>query len=269
MHGPDGKKLSKRHGAASVQELREAGYLPAAVRNYLALLGWGTDDDTTLMSTEELVERFRVEDVGRAAAIFDEKKLRWVNGRFMRELPLDEYTAAVARHLGREPDERLREACAIAQEKAQTLDEVWGLIRFLFEPPVEDEKAWRKVMKDGAPAALEAAARGAGGGWRSSTQRRSRRLWRRCRSDSAPSRARSTSRSAWRSPAPRSRRESSSRWPCWASEESLARIDAALARLACLTDNPGVQPCPFGQMTRRLHLNFVDAAAKPCVLGCR
>jgi glutamyl-tRNA synthetase len=156
LHGPDGKKLSKRHGAASVQELREAGYLPAAVRNYLALLGWGTDDDTTVMATEELVRRFRVEDVGRSAAIFDEKKLRWLNGRFMRELPLDQYTAAVARHLGREPDERLRAACAIAQEKAQTLAEVWGLIRFLFEPPVDDEKAWAKVMKDGAPAALEA-----------------------------------------------------------------------------------------------------------------
>ena len=58
LHGPDGKKLSKRHGAASVQELRDAGYLPAAVRNYLALLGWGTEDDTTILSTEELVERF-------------------------------------------------------------------------------------------------------------------------------------------------------------------------------------------------------------------
>ena len=157
LHGPDGKKLSKRHGAASVQELREAGYLPAAVRNYLALLGWGTTDDTTLMPTEELVERFRVEDVGKSAAIFDEKKLRWVNGRFMRELPLDEYTAAVARHLGREPDERLRAACAIAQEKAQTLDEVWALIGFLFEPPVDDEKAWGKIMGDGALRALEAA----------------------------------------------------------------------------------------------------------------
>ncbi len=156
LHGPDGKKLSKRHGAASVQELRDAGYLPAAVRNYLALLGWGTDDDTTLMSTEELVERFRIEDVGKAAAIFDEKKLRWVNGRFMREMSLDEYTAAVARHLGREPDERLRAACAIAQEKAQTLAEVWPLIGFLFEPPVEDEKAWRKVMADGTPSLLEA-----------------------------------------------------------------------------------------------------------------
>jgi len=158
LHGPDGKKLSKRHGAASVQELREAGYLPAAVRNYLALLGWGTDDDTTLMSTEELVRRFRVEDVGKSAAIFDEKKLRWLNGRFMREMPLDEYTAAVARHLGREPDEQLRAACAITQEKAQTLEEVWPLIRFLFEPPVSDEKAWSKVMKEGTGEVLLAAA---------------------------------------------------------------------------------------------------------------
>jgi glutamyl-tRNA synthetase len=158
LHGPDGKKLSKRHGAASVQELRAAGYLPAAVRNYLALLGWGTDDDTTLMSTEELVERFRIADVGKSAAIFDERKLRWLNGRFMRELPLDEYTAAVARHLGREADERLRAACEIAQEKAQTLDEVWPLIRFLFEPPVDDPKAWAKVMKGGEGPLLEAAA---------------------------------------------------------------------------------------------------------------
>jgi glutamyl-tRNA synthetase len=158
LHGPDGKKLSKRHGAASVQELRAAGYLPAAVRNYLALLGWGTDDDTTLMSTAELVERFRVTDVGKSAAIFDEKKLRWLNGRFMREMPLDEYTAAVARHLGREADERLRAACEIAQEKAQTLEEVWPLVRFLFEAPVDDEKAWSKVMKEGTGLMLEAVA---------------------------------------------------------------------------------------------------------------
>ncbi len=158
LHGPDGKKLSKRHGAASVQELREAGYLPAAVRNYLALLGWGTDDDTTLMSTEELIRRFEVADVGRSAAIFDEKKLRWLNGRFMREMPLDEYTLAVARHLGREDDEQLRDACAIVQDKAQTLAEVWPLIRFLYEPPVDDEKAWAKVMKEGTGEMLDAAA---------------------------------------------------------------------------------------------------------------
>jgi len=150
LHGPDGKKLSKRHGAASVQELRDAGYLPAAVRNYLALLGWGTQDDTTIMNTEELDERFDIADVGRASAIFDEQKLRWLNGRFMREMDLDDYTAAVAHHVGREPDERLRAACEIAQEKAQTLEEVWPLIGFLFDEPVTDEKAWKKVMKDGA-----------------------------------------------------------------------------------------------------------------------
>jgi glutamyl-tRNA synthetase len=150
LHGPDGKKLSKRHGAASVQEVREAGYLPAAVRNYLALLGWGTQDDTTIMSTDELIERFDISAVGRSSAIFDEQKLRWLNGRFMRQMDLDDYTAAVARHLGREPDERLRAACAIAQEKAQTLNEVWPLIGFLFEEPQTDEQAWRKVMRDGA-----------------------------------------------------------------------------------------------------------------------
>jgi glutamyl-tRNA synthetase len=150
LHGPDGKKLSKRHGAASVQELRDAGYLPAAVRNYLALLGWGTQDDTTIISTDELIERFDLERVGRSSAIFDEQKLRWLNGRFMREMDLDDYTEVVARHVGREPDERLRAACEIAQEKAQTLDEVWPLIGFLFEEPEIDEKAWKKVMKDGA-----------------------------------------------------------------------------------------------------------------------
>lgn len=159
LHGPDGKKLSKRHGAASVQELREAGYLPEAVRNYIALLGWGTDDDTTLMSTEELVRRFRVADVGLAAAIFDEKKLRWINGRFMRDLDLDVYTRLVAEHLQRSldpaegeipafEDALLREACAAAQEKAQTLAEVWPLIRFAFRAPLEDEKAWGKTMKE-------------------------------------------------------------------------------------------------------------------------
>ena len=102
LHGPDGKKLSKRHGAASVQELREAGFLPAAVRNYLALLGWGTDDDATILSTPELVERFSLERVGRSAAVFDERKLRWLNGRYMREIALDEYVDAVAGQLERE-----------------------------------------------------------------------------------------------------------------------------------------------------------------------
>jgi glutamyl-tRNA synthetase len=168
LHGPDGKKLSKRHGAVSVEALREEGYLPAAVRNYLALLGWGTEDDTTLMSTAELIERFSIERVGRSSAIFDEQKLRWMNGRFMRELPLEEYERRVAAHLGstdpaaREafesaPPERRRAACEIVQEKAQTLDEVWPLVRFLFEEPGDDRAAWERVMTAEAGPLLVAA----------------------------------------------------------------------------------------------------------------
>ena len=90
LHGPDGKKLSKRHGAASVQELRDAGYLPEAVRNYLALLGWGAGDDSTVLSTDELIERFTLDRVSRNPARFDEEKLRWLNGVYIRSLPAEE-----------------------------------------------------------------------------------------------------------------------------------------------------------------------------------
>ncbi len=151
LHGPDGKKLSKRHGAASVQELRDLGYLPAAIRNYLALLGWGTDDDETILSTAELLSRFSLNRVGRASAIFDDRKLRWLNGRFMRGLPLPEYAEALVGHLERDglevPErEPLIDACAIAQDKAQTLGEVWPLIGFLFNSPVRDEEARAKFL---------------------------------------------------------------------------------------------------------------------------
>ena len=99
LHGPDGKKLSKRHGAASVQELRDAGYLPEAVRNYLALLGWGAGDDQTVLSTEELIERFTLQRVSRNPARFDETKLRWLNGVWIRELPVEDLTRRVAGRL--------------------------------------------------------------------------------------------------------------------------------------------------------------------------
>jgi glutamyl-tRNA synthetase len=168
LHSPSGGKLSKREDAASVQELRDAGYLPAAVRNYLALLGWGTEDDTTLLSTEELIDRFSIDRVGRSPAVFDARKLRWMNGRYMRELPLEEYERRLAEHLRdrSEPDaaafaaaspELRATACAIVQDKAQTLDESWPLIRFLFCGPADDPKAWEKVMKPEASEALSAA----------------------------------------------------------------------------------------------------------------
>ncbi|MBV8203005.1 MAG: glutamate--tRNA ligase, partial [Acidobacteria bacterium] len=86
LHGPDGKKLSKRHGAASVQELRAAGYLPEAVDNYIALLGSGFASDEEFFSLEELAKRFRLERVSKNPAVFDERKLRHLNGRWIREL---------------------------------------------------------------------------------------------------------------------------------------------------------------------------------------
>ena len=93
LHGPDGKKLSKRHGAASVQELRDRGYLPEAVRNYVALLGWGTEESQEFFTTDELIEAFSLERVSKSPAVFDEQKLRHINGRYVRELGLDDLTA--------------------------------------------------------------------------------------------------------------------------------------------------------------------------------
>ena len=101
LHGPDGRKLSKRHGAASVQELRAAGYLPEAVDNYIALLGAGFSADEEYFTMDELAERFRLERVSKNPAVFDEQKLRHMNGRYLRELPLDELTARLEQFTGR------------------------------------------------------------------------------------------------------------------------------------------------------------------------
>jgi glutamyl-tRNA synthetase len=138
LHGPDGKKLSKRHGAASVQELRDAGYLPEAVRNYLALLGWGAGDDTTVLSTEELVQRFDLDRVSRNPARFDEVKLRWLNGVYIRSLSVPELTRRLEEFTGRQG---LEEAARISQEKIHTLADFWPLAGSLFDGPVDDPTA--------------------------------------------------------------------------------------------------------------------------------
>jgi glutamyl-tRNA synthetase len=154
LHGPDGKKLSKRHGAASVQELRDAGYLPEAVRNYIALLGWSLDAETTIMPTEQMVKSFDLARVSKSAAVFDEQKLRWMNGRYLRELA----PADLARRLEQRLDrEGLEQAATLAQDKMQTLEEFWPLAGFLVERQPYDEQAWAKVMREGAPELLAAA----------------------------------------------------------------------------------------------------------------
>jgi glutamyl-tRNA synthetase len=154
LHGPDGKKLSKRHGAASVQELRDAGYLPEAVRNYLALLGWGSEDDETLIPTDKLVEQFDVSRVSKNPARFDEQKLRWMNGRYLRELSTDELTARLEAFTGRFD---LRDAVEISREKVQTLADFWPLAGFFFDGPADDPAAREKWLdSDGLGALADA-----------------------------------------------------------------------------------------------------------------
>jgi glutamyl-tRNA synthetase len=158
LHGPDGRKLSKRHGAASVQELRAAGYLPEAVRNYIALLGWGYDDETTLLSTEQMIEGFGLERVSRNPAVFDEQKLRWMNGRYMRELPRDELVRRLEQFTGRTG---IDGAVAIAQDKMQTLADFEPLCAFIFDGPADDPDAFERVIGNDAGADKLAAARAA------------------------------------------------------------------------------------------------------------
>jgi glutamyl-tRNA synthetase len=151
LHGADGKKLSKRHGAASVQEFRDMGYLPEALNNYLALLGWGSEDDETILSAGELAQRFSLERVSKNPARFDHQKLRWMNGRYMRALPAQELTERLERFTGRSG---LRPAVEISQEKMQTLADFEPLAGFIFDGPSDDPKARAKWLDEDGRAAL-------------------------------------------------------------------------------------------------------------------
>ena len=160
--GPTGEKLSKRHGAITVEDFRAQGYLPEALVNYLALLGWSYDDHTEIMSRDELVERFTLDRVGTSAATFDYKKLEWLNGIYLRALPAEEYAdrlVAYLREQGYEWDEALiRKAAPLVQEKIATLGEFPAFAGFLFAR-VEPDPA-----KLGDGPMLPAAVERAGGG---------------------------------------------------------------------------------------------------------
>ena len=175
LNGPDGKKLSKRHGAITVEEFRREGFIPEALVNYLALLGWSYDDRTELMTREELVERFTLDRVGASAATFDYQKLTHMNGVYLRALPADEYAdrlVAYLREQGYEWDERLvRRAAPLVQAKIATLGEFPAFARFLFEPvappePIEDGRVLPEAVETLSTvepfeaAAIEAALRG-------------------------------------------------------------------------------------------------------------
>ena len=153
--GDDGKKLSKRHGAQSVDDFRRQGYIPEALVNFLARLGWAYDDQKEVFTREELLELFELETVTPSPAVFDFQKLSWLNGVHLRELSPGEYADRVVeyvREAGFDWDEELvRRAAPLVQEKIEKLDQFPGYTRFFFE------EVSPAVPPDGAGPVLEQA----------------------------------------------------------------------------------------------------------------
>jgi len=142
--GTDGKKLSKRHGAQSVEDFRERGYIPEALINFLARLGWAYDDKTEVYSREDLLKFFSLERVSPSPAVFDYEKLAWLNGVHLRNLSTEDYADRVVTYLREKgvhwDEELVRRAAPLVQEKIETLDQFPGYVRFLFEE-IEPERA--------------------------------------------------------------------------------------------------------------------------------
>jgi glutamyl-tRNA synthetase len=142
INGPDGRKLSKRHGAVSVDDFRAAGYVADALFNFLALLGWAPDGETTIMSRDEIVERFSLERVGASPATFDYQKLDWMNGVYLRAMSPEDYAdtlVAWVREQGLGWDEqRVRDAAPFVQEKIARFGEFPAFAGFLFGPVEPD-----------------------------------------------------------------------------------------------------------------------------------
>jgi glutamyl-tRNA synthetase len=159
VFGEDGKKLSKRHGAVSVDEFRAAGYIAPALMNFLALLGWAPDGETTIMSKEELVERFSLEHVGASAATFDYAKLDWMNGVYVRALSPEKYAETLLEHLREQGydwnEQRVRAAVPLVQEKIGRLGEFPDFAGFLFHDVEPDPALLDRDVLAAAAAALE------------------------------------------------------------------------------------------------------------------
>jgi len=160
--GTDGKKLSKRHGAVSVDEFRAAGYLPDALVNFLALIGWAPDGETTIVSRNEIVERFRLEAVSPSPGTFDYAKLDWMNGVYIRAREPEAFADDVVTYLRERgigwPERDVRAMAPIVQEKVSTLGEIPALVGFLFgdvepDPALLDGRILREA--EGTLAAVE------------------------------------------------------------------------------------------------------------------
>ena len=147
--GPDRQPLSKRHGSVAVEWFQEEGYLPEALVNYLALLGWSYDDHTELFGRDDLVQHFDLKRVSRNPAMFDQEKLDWMNGHYIREADPERIAALLTERLatlGVEADPAVvRQAAPLVQERSRTLNEAADMLRFLFEDMEPNEKAGKLV----------------------------------------------------------------------------------------------------------------------------
>ncbi len=164
--GPDRHKLSKRHGATSVDEFRDRGFVPEALVNYLALLGWSSPDGREILTFEEMARTFDLERVSKSAAVYDEDKMTWMNAQYLRRLPpldLCERAASWLDAAGvpwRQADPTWLTAVVEAvRERVRTLTELPDAVRYFFAPPGSlDPEGVRRHMRDGTPALLAAAA---------------------------------------------------------------------------------------------------------------
>ncbi|MDH3227110.1 MAG: glutamate--tRNA ligase [Thermoleophilia bacterium] len=155
--GPDKKRLSKRHGAASTEELRDDGFIPKTVINSLALLGWSYDDKTTMFTPDELIEKFDVARISKSPAVFDIQKLKKMNGRYLRLMKDDEFTETLLEYLElsgylQQKGEGAEEiVCAVApaiKRKISTLAEYDELAGWLHGPLEMDPEAWEVIEQD-------------------------------------------------------------------------------------------------------------------------
>ncbi len=164
--GPDRAKLSKRHGAVSILEYREQGYLPEAMFNFLSLIGWSLDDKTELMSRQELVDNFSLARIGRSGAIFNRDKLNWMNGVYIRSLSIEDFTQrslpfmdkGLPSHVKRPLSiDYVKQILPLIQERAQTLAEVAGLTEFFFVDQLDYDASLligKNMSRDSATQAL-------------------------------------------------------------------------------------------------------------------
>lgn len=155
--GPDKSKLSKRHGAVSLKEYREQGYLPEALINFMALLGWNPGTEKEIFSLEELAKNFSLERVHQGGAIFDLKKFDWLNGQYIRKMDLDELTQKCLPYLETKDADYAKKIVALEQERLKKISEIGESTKFFFEEPNYQPEllVWKKMTLQEVKANLE------------------------------------------------------------------------------------------------------------------